>query len=508
MYIELARRILEQNRSVLILLPEIGLTPQAISRFEYYLEREILVYHSKMTEDERFTIWKKVATNESVIVVGVRSSIFLPFKNLGAIIVDEEHESSYKNIESMPTYNARDLAIYLARKFNSIFLAGSATPSMESIYLAQNGKLSLFELKKRATKQTLPRIRFIDLKNTSIKKEYDLQISENLLTEIQARLLSKEQVLIFKNLRGYSPYIACDDCNHIVKCPNCDITLTYHKKTNKVHCHYCGFSDVVPTICPKCKGYNLQQRGEGTEKLDEFFANYFQSAKIIRLDRDTISKRHALVEKLQEIREGEADLLIGTKMITKGLDFENMTLVAIIDADMDFLFPDFRSYERGFQTLIQVIGRSGRGEKKGDAILQTRDIHRPIFELIKKHDYHTFSQRELKYREELEYPPFARMILIEVSGEELETCRFVILRIKKFLESLPETPYIKIMGPTFAPRKKLKKKYRLHLLIKINRKYDKILFKIKKRLRTYIHNNDLSGKKVHTRIDVDPLDLM
>lgn len=508
-YIEVARNLLEKNKSVLVLAPEISLTPQTISRFEYYLNREVLVYHSKMSEEERYTIWKRVAVEDSVVVIGVRSAIFLPFKNLGGIFIDEEHESSYKNSDSMPTYNARDIALYLAKIYQCLYIGGSATPSLESIFLTQNNKIQLFELHARANKQLLPRIKIIDRKEEFQRSLQNTPISERLLTEIQARLLTKEQVLIFKNLRGYSPYLRCLDCNHIFKCPECDITLTYHKNSNALRCHYCGYQTAVPPICPRCKGYNIQKMGEGTEKLEEYLKETFSTARIVRLDRDTVSTKNKMVKRIQELREGKADILIGTKMITKGLDFEKMTLVGIVDADMDFVFPDFRAQERGFQTLIQVIGRSGRGERRGDAILQTYDPDNPIFELLKKQDYHSFVEKEMNYRRELNFPPFSRMILFEAISKDRQKAKDLVAKIGRIIQNQKEHSLLKLMGPVAAPREKLKSKYRFHLICLANREYDKQFFQFKRKLRSILFSGKLiEQKSVQLKIDVDPLDLL
>lgn len=508
-YIETARNVLKQGKSVLVLSPEIGLTPQLVGRFEHALQQEVLVYHSRLSEKERFSVWEKAASGDPVLVIGVRSAIFLPLKNPGAIIIDEEHETSFKESDGMPSYHARDLALYIARQKNALFLAGSATPSLESLYLARTGKIHLFELKKRATNQKLPTVSIVNLKDSSSALHDEATISEELLVEIQARLLAREQVLLFKNLRGFSPYICCVECGHVFKCPSCDITMTFHKHQQKILCHYCGHEEFVPQVCPNCRGLQIVRKGEGTEKLEEVIGSVFPEAKIVRIDKDTTTNREQMIQLLQEMKEGNADILIGTKMITKGLDFDRLTLIGVLDADMDFQFPDFRSHERGFQTLVQVIGRSGRGDIRGKAVLQTRQAENALFDLIRKQDYATFVEKEFEHREVLHYPPVSRMILFVLSGKDQKQILTDMQKLVKFLKKYAAVVPFIFHGPVPAPRSRLKNLYRFQMMLRVDRSRDPQFFAFKKILKQFIFESFLkSSRNLHLRIDVDPLDLM
>lgn len=507
-YIHLAKRIIEKGKSVLILLPEISLTPQILSRFEFYLNKKIYVYHSMMSESERLHVWNKVANDPTAVVVGVRSAIFLPLNNLGAVIIDEEHETSFKNTDSMPTYHARDVAFYLARMNNAIFLAGSATPSLESVYLAKNDKMKLSRLTKRVKRGKLPKINIIDLKSTPVNYESDVPFSESLILEIQARLLAREQVLLFKNLRGFSPYVYCSDCNEPLTCTSCDISLTFHHNSSSLKCHYCGYEIMIPQHCPNCRSFNLQKSGAGTERIESAIKKLFPEANVIRLDRDTTGSKENMIAQLERMKEGKADILIGTKMITKGLDFENVTLVGILDGDMDFSFPDFRAQEKGFQTLLQVIGRGGRGDRSAMAIIQTRNIESPVFKMLRSNEYSQFVEEELKIRNKLAYPPYYRIILVEVTSRNYEKGFSVIEGISKNIRKILHPGFL-LLGPVEAPKAKLKDRFRFHLIMKSPRNYDRQLVQVKHQLKNYLINIVKPRfTDIDIKIDVDPVDLM
>lgn len=425
-YLEAIKEVLTQNRTAIVLVPEIALTPQLIHRFKKYFGDIIGVIHSRLSEGQRFDVFRKILSNEIKIVIGARSALFAPLDNMGIIIVDEEHDHSYKQTEKNPKYNARDAAIVRARLNDAVVVLGSATPSIESFYNAQTGKYHLLELKQRAMLTKQPQVEIVDmfdeLKSRSKYVKYESPekrfLSGKLITAINDTLNKKQNVMLLQNRRGYSAYLECQNCGNVNKCTNCDITLIYHKTKNHLRCHYCGYTEHVPEKCAICGSTNLLFKGTGTEKVEDEISKLFPPAKIKRMDSDTVSRKDAHRKILKSFHEGEYDILIGTQMISKGLDFPRVFLVGVISADVGLFNPDFRSHERTFQLLMQVAGRSGRSSDFGKVIIQTMHPDNYIFPLITSHDFTSFYQRELDSRKAFNYPPFSRMTLIEVKGTD------------------------------------------------------------------------------------------
>lgn len=413
-YIDLIQKVLDSGSQVLFLLPEIALTTQIVNRLRVVFGDSMGVYHSKFSDNERVEVWKGVIEGKFQFVVGVRSAVFLPFTNLGLIIVDEEHESSYKQFDPAPRYHARDVAIMLALKVRSKVLLGSATPSMESYYQAKNDKYGLVVLKERYGDAQLPEIRLVDIKKERKEKTLVKEFSSELLTEINQNLGNKEQTIIFLNRRGYAPYLNCQECNWIGQCDQCAVSLTYHMSEKTLVCHYCGHRESVPKICPACGSTKVKAMGVGTEKIEEDLYEIFPSSKILRMDLDTTRTKNAYQNIIGEFEKGEVDILVGTQMVSKGLDFDHVSLVGIYNADKMIHYPDFRAAERAFQLITQVSGRAGRRAQKGRVLIQTASPQNKILQLVLQNDYEGFYETELIDREGYNYPPFSRIIEITV----------------------------------------------------------------------------------------------
>ena len=384
-YVRFIEQMLQQKKQVLYLVPEIALTTQLIARMKKYFGENVLVFHSRFSDRERVETWLKLIENPNTpfLIIGARSSLFLPFQNLGFVIVDEEHETSFKQFDPAPRYHARDTAIVLARQFGAKVLLGSATPSIETYTNALSGKYGLASLTKRYANIPLPEILCVDLKYARSHKEMHGHFSRQLLDEIKEALHSRKQVILFQNRRGFSTMIQCQNCGHVNQCKNCDITLTYHKHTDLLRCHYCGYSRQVPAKCPACGSYEIKALGFGTEKLEDDLKLMLPEAVIKRMDLDTTRKKNAYENIINDFEDGEIDILIGTQMVTKGLDFGNVSLVGILNADTLLNFPDFRSHERAFQLMAQVAGRAGRKNNRGKVIIQTSE---PYHSIIRKGD--------------------------------------------------------------------------------------------------------------------------
>ena len=411
-YIKLIEEYLNTGRQVLYLLPEIALTSQIIRRLEKHFGGFIGIYHSKFNQNERIEIWNKIRKGELKIILGARSALFLPFHDLGMIIVDEEHDTSYKQQDPAPRYNARDAAIYYGSQVNAKVILGSATPSVESYFNAVNNKYGFVELMERYGGATLPEIEIIDRKKAAPFSKDKIIITDSLQTEITSTLQQKKQVILFQNRRGYSPYQICQVCGWIPHCHNCDVTLTFHKKTHKLHCHYCG--QLYPQVhtCAACGSDKFMQRNFGTEKIEEQLEEIFPDARIARMDVDSVRGKNAHDNLIQSFEQGKVDLLVGTQMVVKGLDFDNVQLVGVLDADSLLNFADFRVNERAFQLIEQVSGRAGRKDISGKVCIQATNTRHPLLHLIKEHDYKTFFEQEIDGRKKFFYPPFSRIILL------------------------------------------------------------------------------------------------
>lgn len=423
-YIHLIQEQIRQGKQVLYLVPEIALTTQLTDRLRSVFGNRLGVYHSRFSDRERVEIYKRILEGEGYdVILGVRSSLFLPFRNLGLIIVDEEHDSSYKQQDPNPRYHARTTALMLASLFTAKTLLGTATPAIESYYNALNGKYGLVELTKRFAGLSLPAIHLLDLQKAYQRKEMDGHFSTALSFRIREQLAAGKQVLLFQNHRGYNAYVECGECCYVPKCVHCDISLTEHRsfvsgQPSRLVCHYCGYSIPTPSVCPMCGQGELKDRGFGTEKLEEEAQDLFPEARIARMDADTTRTKHAHERLIRQFANHEIDILVGTQMITKGLDFKDVSLVAVMKADSILNLPDFRSYERGYQMLEQVSGRAGRHGEAGHVIIQTSDMDNPLFIHLKKHDYRAMYEEQVRQRKVFQYPPFYRIISIVLRHRE------------------------------------------------------------------------------------------
>lgn len=513
-YIEAIKYILKQNKTAVILVPEISLTPQLIHRFKTNFGDIIGVIHSRLSEGQKFDVFTKIISGDTKIVIGARSALFAPLKNIGIIIVDEEHDSSYKQAEKNPRYNARDSAIIRAKQNNAVVVMGSATPSLESYYNARTGKYKLLQLPHRALKTKLPEVEIVDmkeeLKSTSkfIKHESPEKrfLSSKLIHFINRTLNEKKTIILLQNRRGYSAYLECQDCGNVEMCINCDITLIYHKTKEHLRCHYCGYNIPLPDKCTKCGSGKIILKGTGTEKVEEELTRLFPAARIKRMDADTVRKKDSYRKILKSFHDGEFDILVGTQMISKGLDFPNVHLVGVISADIGLLTPDFRAYERTFQLLMQVSGRSGRSTDFGKVIIQTMHPENYIFPLVVKHNYEEFYEKEIGFRKNFKYPPFSRLCLIEVESPKADRANSISANLYLKLKNQNKDEFIEILKPSPALIYKIKNKYRHHIIIK-SLKSGTESFTLRSLLRTlqkHIKNIALHASERIT-FDIDPL---
>ncbi len=473
-YIEVIKEIIALNKTAIVLVPEIALTPQLIHRFQTNFGNITGMIHSRISEGERFDVFRQILSGDIKIVIGARSALFAPLKNIGVIIVDEEHDHSYKQTEKDPKYNARDSAIVRARLNNAVALLGSATPSIESYFNAVSGKYELLKLPHRALKTKQPKVEIInmrdEIKSASKYVKYETAeskfLSSTLLSQIGFALNKEQSIILLQNRRGYSAYLECLDCGNVKKCTNCDITLIYHKYQEHLRCHYCGYSEKLPRVCDKCGSTRLLLRGTGTEKVEEEITRMFPKARIKRMDADTVKKKDAYRKILKSFHDRDYDILIGTQMISKGLDFPNVYLVGVISADVGLFSPDFRSTERAFQLLMQVSGRSGRSSDYGKVIIQTMNPENYIFPIVQKNDFNSFYEKEIISRSNFKYPPFSRMTLIEVKDKQSGNANTLASKIYLFLNNNFKSQFIEIMKPAPAIIYKLKNQYRYHIIIK------------------------------------------
>ncbi len=508
-YIELIQRVASLGKQSIILIPEIVLTPQTLTRFSHYFGDRVAVLHSRLSTSERREILFRIRRGDFDLVLGPRSAIFAPFGNIGLVIVDEEHEPSYKQTDAQPHYHARDVAIYRAKLNNAVVVLGSATPSFESLYNARTGKYEYYFLEKRISARSLPRISIVDLKAEWKKcQEYPI-ISQNLELQVESRLLTKEQTMILQNRRGFAPYIMCKDCGYIARCPNCDITLTFHYGEKQLICHYCDYHQNPPDVCPECQSLDIMFKGIGTERLEHALRETFPHGRILRMDQDTTRGKQGHLQILEKFRSGEGDILIGTKMIAKGLDFERVSLVGIISADQGLHFPDFRSAEKVFQLLIQASGRAGRGDSAGEVIIQTFDPSHYIFNYLITHDYTAFYKKEMEGRQKLKYPPFSRLILLRIEGRDLELVKKYSEIVVKFLWKANEQKRFSVLGPAPAALSRIKNIHRYQVLIKQDKKLDGSMAYLRHLIKqTFYVNLDVKKWPVKVIIDVDPVDIL
>ena len=505
LYVQLIQDQLDQGKQVLFLLPEIALTTQLIQRLSAYFGENIGVYHSKFNQNERVEIWNKVLQDdpdEFRIILGARSSVFLPFQNLGLIIVDEEHESSFKQYDPSPRYNGRDAAIVLGRMHEAKVILGTATPSLETYTNAKQGKYGLVSLKERYKGLRMPEVLYADLKRARKLKNMNSHFSNFLLEEMDRVLKKGEQVILFQNRRGYTPLWSCEVCNWTPKCNHCDVSLTYHKSANLLKCHYCGFSTNPVGSCPSCGSNRLNMIGFGTEKIEDELGLIFKDRIIKRLDLDTTRSKNAYEKILNDFDKGLIDVLIGTQMVTKGLDFDNVFLVGILDADMLLNRPDFRAYERSYQLMSQVAGRAGRQGKQGKVIVQTGDPEHWVLQLVGQHDYEQFYENEIIERKNYHYPPYYKLISFTLKNENINTLDASSHHLAELLKNVFKE---RIIGPEYPLIQKIRNKFLKTIKLKIEK--DAPDLKVKQKIKEIIDAfyTDTSHKKVRVVIDVDPL---
>ena len=463
-YIHLIETVLKKQQQVLFLVPEIALTTQLAERLKKVFGNKIGIYHSRFSDAERVEVWENLFFEKGYkIILGVRSSIFLPFKNLGLIIVDEEHDASYKQFDPAPRYHARNMAIVLGLHHHAKVLLGTATPSIESYSNALTGKFGLVELFARYDDIQLPEIEIIDLQQTYHRKQMKGHFSFALLERMNEKLAAGEQVILFQNRRGYSPYTECKQCAWVPRCPNCDVSLTYHKNFNKLTCHYCGYTEPMPQVCPSCKQPTLQTKGFGTEQIETEVADLFPEYKSVRMDLDTTTSKKAYERIISEFGSRQAQILIGTQIVTKGLDFDNVGLVAVLNADNLLNYPDFRAHERAFQMLIQVSGRAGRKGKQGLVLLQTSSPQHPIIQYTKSNDFKAFFKSQMTERACFHYPPFFRLIVIEIKHKDAKILSKAAYTAVKILKN---KNCGEILGPSNPPVGKIQGYFIKHILIK------------------------------------------
>ncbi len=465
-YLELIAQAIAKGKQVLYLLPEISLTPQIVQRLQARFGSEVTVYHSKFNVHERTEVWNNILGNNpnAKIIVGTRSALFLPFHQLGLVIVDEEHELSYKQSDPSPRYHARDSAVVLAGMHQAKVILGSATPALESSFNRLSGKYGWVQLVERYGKVALPEIHTIDLKSAYKKKEIKGGFSQTLIKEMGQTLTMGKQIILFQNQRGYAPIMDCMDCGHMPECHQCDVTLTYHQYSDQLKCHYCGYQIAVPEKCHACGLSNLSTKGMGTQQIQEQVATLFPDAKVARMDWDTTRGKWAFDKLIHSFAAQEVNILVGTQMIIKGLDFQNVHLVGVLNADHLMNFPDFRAYERTYQMLSQVAGRAGRKALRGKVLIQTYQPHHPIIQQVIDGNYDQMLNHQLKDRKEYHYPPFNRLIRMVVNHSDMETVKKASQWI---VNVLLQSDYAQILGPVFPPIARVRNRYRMQILVKI-----------------------------------------
>ena len=525
-YIKLIQEAIDEGKQVLYLLPEIALTEQIINRLKKYFGDRVGVYHSRYDNNERVEIWQQVMNFRSQqstvngqqilgdsatrrlgdskyqIIIGSRSAVFLPFTDLGLIIVDEEHDSSFKQIDPAPRYSARDLAVLMSKMFHARLLMGSATPSFESYYNARQNKYHLVTITERYGGVEMPEIIVDDLRVETRRKTMQANFGKTLIDAMNKTLEEKNQVILFQNRRGFSLRIECEHCNYIPQCINCDVSLIYHKNQNILKCHYCGYTTSVPTECPSCRSTDLKMHGFGTERIEDDLKVVFPEANSSRLDLDTTRTKNSYQYILEQFQNKETNILVGTQMVTKGLDFDSVKVVGILNADNMLTFPDFRAYERSFQLMEQVSGRAGRKGDKGKVIIQTYQPQHPVILNVITHDYVKFYEEQMPIRRQFNYPPYSRLVMIrlkDVDSQKLNKAADELAKI--FRQVFKEN----LLGPEYPVVSRVKNQYIKQMLIKINKDLNSAKVKefINKTIEDFKHNNDFKSVKI--QIDVDPM---
>ena len=500
-YLQIIQHALAQGKSALMLVPEISLTPQIVRQFKARFGDQVALLHSALSDGERYDEWRRIEKGDAQVVVGARSAIFAPIKNLGVIIMDEEHETSYKQ-EDMPRYHARDVAQWRGQYHHCPVVLGSATPSLESRARAQKGVYQWLRLTKRINGKDLPHVQLVDMRQAG-RYAPTTDISQELATEIQKKLALNEQVVLMLNRRGYSSFLMCRECGEVIKCPNCDISLTYHKDTNSLKCHYCGHEEPVPQVCPNCHSKAVRYFGTGTQRVEKELTELFPTARVLRMDVDTTRRKGAHERILDEFGKHHADILLGTQMIAKGLDFPNVTLVGVLNADTSLGLPDFRASERTFQLLTQVSGRAGRAEKEGNVLIQTYNPDHYAIQYAQRQDYEHFFGKEMQVRHQGGYPPYYYTIQITASARTEADAAQKMFQIRgEIVNYLSQNAVI--LGPTPQSIMRINNRYYYQLVIK---------YKNEPQLENYLQNLLLTSQKEERNglqivIDRDPMNFI
>ena len=504
-YIHLMREVIAQKRQVLMMVPEIALTTQLCIRLRRVFGKRMLVYHSKLNDDERAEIWNRMLTDDPVdLILGVRSSVFLPFSQLGLIIVDEEHEPSYKQQDPAPRYNGREVAIMLASRHSAKVLLGSATPSLESYYLAQQGRFGYVRLKERHAGVSLPKMSLISLRDARKNQTMNGPFTPTLIKSVNHALLEGHQAILFQNRRGFSPTVECTTCGWTPKCPRCDVSLTFHKRTSRLSCHYCGYSQSWPSACPQCQHSSFAQQGYGTERIEETISRLMPLAKPVRMDTDTTGSKSSYEKIIRDFDSKKSNVLIGTQMVSKGLDFGGVDTVGIMNADSLMNFPDFRSHERAFQLMEQVAGRAGRRVgQEGEVLIQCNEPHHPLLQQVIAHDYEAMAEMQLADRKKYFYPPFSRLIMIYMKGRyedrlDALAARYASVLRKAFGE--------RVLGPEAPGIARIKNMFIRQIMLKIEREAStQMVRQYLNSIQITMMNDDHEFSKIVFYYDVDPM---
>ncbi len=502
-YLQAIRKVIAGGGVAIVLIPEISLTPQTINRFKSRFGDQVAVLHSQLSAGERFDEWRRIKEGAAQIVVGARSAIFAPVKNLELIVIDEEHETTYKQ-ENHPKYHAREAAIKRANAHQAVTLLGTATPSLESYYRTQQGDYKLLTLPDRIDDRPLPEVEIIDMRE-ELKAGNRTMVSRQLKTELEKRLEAGEQSIIFLNRRGFSTFVQCRECGYVMECEHCDISLTYHEREQILKCHYCNYTTKVPDVCPDCGSKYIKHFGIGTQQVEEVLSEIFPTAEVVRMDRDTTTRKGSYRKILSRFKQGEIDILVGTQMVAKGHDYPNVTLVGVITADTALNLPDFRASERTFQLLAQVAGRTGRGDKGGEVVIQTYTPQHYSIQYAKEHDYQGFYNHEIVFREKSGYPPVGHLINLIVSDPEEEKTIQVAQKLGTIISSKLDTltnKEVELMGPVPASLAKLQGEYRWQLLLK-GRDLSQLREVMQEARKELEAANNFKSVKID--IDVDPL---
>ena len=497
-YMSIIEHYLSLGKNCIVLVPEISLTPQMVNRFQNRFGDKIAAIHSALSDGEKYDEWRRIYRGEASIVIGARSAIFAPLKNIGVIIIDEEHSDSYKQSDPNPRYSAKDIALIRGKYHDCSVIFGSATPSLETMARAKKGVYQLLSLENRVNGKSLPKVNIIDM-NKGIRSSKG-HFSLELLDAINKRISNGEQIILLLNRRGYSSFVTCRSCGYTYKCPNCDITLTYHKSSNTLRCHYCGYGDSLRDSCPSCHEKSLNNLGVGTQKIEEEINKYVVGAKVLRMDYDTTSRKGMHEKMITDFKNQEYNILLGTQMVAKGLDFSNVTLVGVINADTSLNIPDFRSSENTFSLLSQVAGRSGRSEKEGEVFIQTYNPDHYAISLASKHDYLSFFKEEMNIRKQLKYPPYYFLCNIRISGKDALYIYEESCKIKRSLDR--NLKDIIILGPSTCSLYKINNIFRYNIIIKY-RKVDGLYEVLDKIIEHYKANS-----KIKIDIDFNPSQMM